>query len=132
MYSIWSMNNKWYIQIRKVYKCKSILSVHSRKISIVKKYTENYSTIVTLILIHILVIILVINWWYTHQVDFVLAYHWSQIEHDLNMKFTKGIDTNQLNGKTHVLKMVRNVYRQKYTGCICNRYLTNKSLTLGL
>ena len=47
------------------------------------------------------------------------------------IKFSKGIDKNQVNGKTRVLKLIKNLYRQKLAGCIWNIDINEKLLTLG-
>ena len=47
------------------------------------------------------------------------------------MKLPKGIETKQGNGKIWVRKWTTNAYIKKYAGCVWNRYLADKLLTLG-
>ena len=48
------------------------------------------------------------------------------------MKLPQGIETNTGNGKTRILKFLKNLYGQKQVGQIYNKYLGNKILTIVL
>ena len=60
-----------------------------------------------------------------------MDYPQAPIKHDLYMKFPKVIETKKGNGKTHVLKLIRNLYGQKQKVCVWKRYSTEKILTIG-
>jgi hypothetical protein len=47
------------------------------------------------------------------QVDFVLAYTQADIEFNMYMELPAGIETKYGNGKTHILKLLKNLYSQK-------------------
>ena len=47
------------------------------------------------------------------------------------LKIPDGCETDQGSNKTHVLKLLKNVYGQKQAGRVWNDYLTGKLLGLG-
>ena len=44
----------------------------------------------------------------------MIAYPQAPIEHALNMKLPKEIYTNIVNGNTHVVNLINNVYKKKW------------------
>ena len=62
--------------------------------------------------------------------DILLTYPQYPIEHDLHMKFPKGINTIQGNSKTHILKLIINIYIQKQSGRTWNKYFIDKIITI--
>ena len=62
----------------------------------------------------------------------MLAYPREPIENDLYMRFPKGIEAKTGNGKTHVLKLINNFYRQNQYLQVWNKYLVEKLPTIGL
>ena len=129
--SVWSMKRKRDIKTRKVYKWKSRLNVHGRQQERGVNYDETYSPVVTWFSIRTLLVLAALNRWCTRQVDFVLAYPQAPIEYDLYMELPKGVETKYGNGKTHVLKLIKNLYGQKQAGRVWNLYLTEKLLSIG-
>jgi hypothetical protein len=65
---------------------------------------EFIKAVVTWFSIRLLLVLSILNKWYTRQVDFILAYPQADIEFDMYMDLPKGIETKYGNGKTHVLK----------------------------
>ena len=61
--------------------------------------------------------------WSSKQVDFIMAYPQAPIEFDMYMELPHGIRTKFGDGKTHVLKLKKNLYGQKQTGRVWNEYL---------
>ena len=62
--------------------------------------------------------------WYSKQMDFVLAYPHVPAEVRLYMNFPKGYKFKEgLTTKTHVLKLIKNLYGQKQAGRVWNKYL---------
>jgi Reverse transcriptase (RNA-dependent DNA polymerase) len=60
---------------------------------------------------------------YTCQVDFIQAYPQADIEYDLYMELPKGIQTKHGDGKTHILKLLKNLYGQKQAGRVWSQHL---------
>lgn len=69
--------------------------------------------------------------WALRQVDFVLAYPQAPIEEDIYMEVPQGINTATGNSKDMVLKLLKNIYRQKQAGCVWNSYLVEKLASIG-
>jgi hypothetical protein len=64
-----------------------------------------------------------LNNWHTRQFDFVLANPQEPIEFDLYMEFPKGIQLSSGNSKTHVLRLINNLYGHKQAGRVWNQHL---------
>jgi hypothetical protein len=126
--AVWSMKCKRDIKTQKVNKYKARLNVHGGKQEYGTNYFEIYAPVVTWFSIGLLLVLSILNKWYTRQVDFILAYPQADIEFDMYMDLPKGIETKHGNGKTHVLKLLKNLYGQKQAGRVWNQYLT-KGLT---
>eukprot|EP00957_Ditylum_brightwellii_P132046 10068010-Ditylum_brightwellii.AAC.2 len=58
----------------------------------------------------------VLNAWATRQVKFVMAYPQADTEFDLYMHLPHGVQMADGSRVTHVLKLLKNVYRQKQSG----------------
>ena len=70
--------------------------------------------------------------WHTRQLDFVLAYPQAEVEGDIYMKLPKGFSlTEGRSSKTHVLKLLKNIYGLKQAGKVWNDYLHKGLLELG-
>ena len=93
-----------------------------------KNYTKTDLPVVTWFSTRLLLIISVINQWHTQQVDFMQPH--SLIEHELYINLPKWIETKTGNGKTHSLKLIRNLYRNKLSVWLWKKYLTNKLITV--
>jgi hypothetical protein len=91
--SIWSMKRKRDIKTQQVYKHKARLNVHGGKQVYGKNYFETYAPVVTWFSICLVLVLSIINKWYTRQVNFVLAYTQADIEFDMHMELPKGIET---------------------------------------
>jgi hypothetical protein len=79
-------------------------------------------------LIWLLLVLSILDKWYTWQVNFILAYPQADIEFDMYMDLPSGIETKYGNSKMHVLKLLKNLYWQKQAGRVWNQFLT-KGLT---
>jgi hypothetical protein len=64
-----------------------------------------------------------LNNWHTRQCDFVLAHPQAPIEYDLYMELPKGIELSSGDSKTHVLRLIKNLYGQKQAGRVWNQHL---------
>ena len=125
------MKRKRDIKTQQVYKHKARLNVHGGKQVYGENYFETYAPVVTWFSIRLVLVLSIINKWYTKQVDFVLAYTQADIEFDMYMELPKGIETKYGNGKTHVLKLLKNLYGQKQAGRVWNQHLTKGLKAIG-
>jgi hypothetical protein len=57
-----------------------------------------YAPVVTWFLIWLLLVLSILNKWYTRQVDFILAYPQADIEFNMYMDLPKGIETKHGSG----------------------------------
>jgi hypothetical protein len=55
-----------------------------------------------------------------------MAYPQAPIEVDICLELPQGIQAAHVNSKDHVLKLEKNIYRQKQTGCVWNSFLVDK------
>ena len=94
-------------------------------------YTETYSPVVNWFSVRLMLVLALVNKWHTRQIDFVLAYPQAPIPYDNYMKLPHGIKTTHGDGKTHVLKLIQNIYGGKNSGRIWNEYLHNGLLNIG-
>ena len=60
-----------------------------------------------------------------------MAFPQAKIEYDMYMELPKGIETQYSNGKTHVLKLLKNLYGQKQAGRVWNLFLHEGLIKLG-
>ena len=121
--SLWSMKRKCDIKTGEVYKYKACLNVHGGRQEYAVNFYETFSPGFTWITIRLLLILSMLNNRNTKQVDFVLAYPSAPIEFKMYMKLPKGIKTKYGNGRTHILQLLKNLYRQKQAGKVWNDYL---------
>jgi len=129
--AVWSMKRKRDIKTRKVYKWKARLNVHGGRQEYAVNYFETYAPVVTWYTVRLLLILSILLKWHTRQIDFILAYPQADIEYDMYMELPKGIETKHGNGKTHVLKLLKNLYGQKQAGRVWNQHLHTRLIELG-
>jgi hypothetical protein len=86
-------------------------------------YFETYSPVVTWAAVRLMTTLAWLSNWHTRQCDFVLAYPQAPIEFDLYMELPKGIQLSNGNSKTHVLKLIKNLYGKKQAGRVWNQHL---------
>jgi hypothetical protein len=60
-----------------------------------------------------------------------MAYPQAPIEMDIYMELPQGIETVKGNSKDHVLKFLKNIYRQKQAGHVWNEFLVDKMSSIG-
>jgi hypothetical protein len=79
--------------------------------------------VVTRFALRTLLTLALLNGWHTRQIDFVQAYPQAPIEFNMYMELPKGIEMKDGNRKTHVLKLLKNLYGQKQVGRVWNQHL---------
>jgi hypothetical protein len=129
--SVWSMKRKRDLVTREVYKHKARLNVHGGQQQFGVNYFETYSPVVTWFSLRTLLTLSLLNNWYTRQIDFILAYPQAPIEFEMYMELPKGVEMKNGNRKTHVLKLLKNLYGQKQAGRVWNQHLVKGLLKIG-
>jgi hypothetical protein len=103
--SVWAMKRKRDLVTREVYKHKARLNVHGGQQQFGVNYFETYSPVVMWFSLRTLLTLSLLNYWFTRQIDFVLAYPQAPIEFDMYMELPKGVEMKDGSRKTHVLKL---------------------------
>jgi hypothetical protein len=94
-------------------------------------FFKMYTLVVTWFSNQLLLVLSILNNWHTHQVDFVLAYTQADIEFNMYMELHMGIKTKYGNGKTYVLKLLKNLFGQKQAGQVWNQHLVKGLKSIG-
>jgi Reverse transcriptase (RNA-dependent DNA polymerase) len=114
-----------------VYKYKARLNIHGGQQEYSVNYWETFAPIVIWAAIRLLLVLALMYGWCTIQVDFILAYPQAPVECPLYMKIPKGFQVRHGNWKTHVLRILRNLYGQKQAGRVWHQHLHQGLLKLG-
>jgi uncharacterized membrane protein len=101
------------IKTQQVYKHKGKAQRSRWQTSVWWELFRTFALVVTWFLIQLFLVLSILNKWHTRQVDFVLAYTQADIEFNMYMELPAGIETKYGNGKTHILKLLKNLYSQK-------------------
>jgi hypothetical protein len=127
--SVWAMKRKRDLITREVYKHKARLNVHGGQQQFGVNYFETYSPVVTWFSLRTLLTLSLLNNWYTRQSDFILPYPQAPIEFDMYMELPKGVELKDGNRRTHVLKLLKNLYGQ--AGRVWNQHLVKGLRKIG-
>ena len=74
----------------------------------------------------------ILKGWYSKQMDFMLAYPHAPAVVPLYMNFPKGYEfKNRITEDTHILKLTKNIYRQKQAVRVWNKYLDEGHREIG-
>jgi len=122
--AVWSMKRKRDILTRKVYKWKARLNVHRGQQEYTFNFYETYAPVVSWYAIRLLFTLMLLNNWFSRQIDFILAYPQADVEFDTYMRLPHGVTST--NGKSKVLKLLKNIYDQKQAGRVFFLYLKEK------
>ena len=105
--------------------------MHGGKQTFRENYFDTYAPVVTWFAIRLLIICAIVLNWQLLQVDFIMAYAQAPIECDMYLQLPDGIETDSGNSRTHVLKLLRNVYGQKQAGKVWDDFLSEKVFKIG-
>jgi Reverse transcriptase (RNA-dependent DNA polymerase) len=94
-------------------------------------YWETYAPVVTWAAIRIVLVLVLMYKWSTVQIDFVLAYPQADVECDIYMKISRDFEIEGKTRRSHVLKLIKNLYGQKQAGRVWNQHLHKNLLDLG-
>lgn len=120
--SVWSYKRKRRIATREIYKRKARLNVHGGMQEKFVNFWETYSPVVTWFAIRLFVTLAYLRNWHTRQIDFVLAYPQADVECEMYIEIPQGFEYNG-NRKSHVLKLLKNVYGQRQAGRVWNKHI---------
>jgi hypothetical protein len=121
--SVWAMKRKRDILSCKVLKYRARLNVHEGQHEYAVKFFKTYSPVVTWAAVRLMTTLACLNNRHTIQCDFVLAYSQAPIEYDMYMELPKGIQLSSGSSKTHVLRLIKNLYGHKQAGRVWNQHL---------
>ena len=128
--AVWSMKRKRDLITRMPIKHKARINIHGGKQEYGVNYYETFSPVVTWTTIRLSLTFALIQGWMSRQIDFVLAFPQAPIEFDMYMEIPKGIDVEGGNSKTHVLKLLKNLYGLKQAARQFYLHLRNGLLKL--
>jgi hypothetical protein len=99
-------------------------------------YEEAYAPVVEWATIRLFISMAILSNWHTRQLDFVLAYTQGDIERDLYMKLPAGFivpgrTITEQDKRDYVLKLEKNLCRQKQAGRVWYLHLKKNLLKLG-
>ena len=93
-------------------------------------YNKPYVPVASWMSIRLLLIFVMAFGWHTQQVDYVAAYTQAPMDRDMYMEFPHGFKApGGIDRKAVVLKLHRNLYRQKQAGRVWYEYLHKQLVT---
>ena len=128
---VWSMRRKQRIKTQEVYKWKARPNVHRGQQLHSVHYWDTYAPVVTWQTVRLFLILSLILGWQSCQLEFVMAYPPAPAEMPLYMRLPQGFKRDGVSRKTHALKLVCNVYRQKQAGHVWNKYMDQGMREIG-
>ena len=109
--------------MQEVYKWKAWLNVHRGQQEHRVHYWDTYAPVVTWQMVRFFLILSILLGWHSRQLDFVMAYMQVPAEMPLYMCLPQGYKQKGMTRKSHVLKLICNVYGQKQAGQVWNKYM---------
>jgi hypothetical protein len=95
-------------------------------------YDLTYAPVAGWTSVRLLLALVLLNNWYTVQLNYVLAYPQAPVERDVYMLLPKGFSIQGMdNPKDYVLHIHRNIYGQKQAGRVWFQYLLKKLESVG-
>ena len=125
------MRRKRNLVTNEITKYKARLNVHGGNQTFGANYFDMYAPVVKWFTIRRLIICAIVLHWQLRQVYFIMAYAQAPIECDMYLQLPGGIETETGNSKTHVLKLLRNVYGQKRAGKVWADFLSENLFKIG-
>ena len=108
-------------------KWKARLNVNGSKMQNGIHYDQTYTPVDSWTSIQTMLALTAIHRWHTVQLDYVSAFPQAPVEKEIYMEILRGVSmANGENTKDYVLKLNRNIYRQKQAGQVWNKYLVDK------
>ena len=127
---VWTLVHKRDILTREIKKYKARLAFDGSRMREGEDYDKTYAPVALWMSIHLLLTFVAAFGWQTQQVDYVAAYTQAPIDHDMYMEFPRGFNVpGGVDRKDVVLKLHRNLYRQKQAGRVWYEYLRKWLIT---
>eukprot|EP00978_Attheya_sp_CCMP212_P007898 scaffold18354_cov48-Attheya_sp.AAC.3 len=120
------MKRKRDIMTCKVKKLKARLNIDASKMRQGIDYQENFVPVASRNSIQLLLMLMAVHGWHSTQLDYVLAFPQVPVEKELYMKIPRGFEIDREDSNNYVLKLHRNIYGQKQSGRVWNKFLVNK------
>ena len=98
--------------------------MHGGKQTFGENYFDTYDPVVTWFAIRLLISCAIVLNCQLRQVDFIMKYDQAPMECYMYLQLTDGIETDSENSRTHMLKLLRNVYSQKQAGKVWGDFLS--------
>ncbi len=116
--AVWSMRRKRDLTTGEIIKYKARLNLHGGEQTFGVNYFQTWSPVVGWFSVRLLICFALIRGWSIFQLDFVQAFCQDPIETDIYMELPHGISVEVEGGsnRTHVLKLIANLYGQKQAG----------------
>ncbi len=125
------MKQKGIIVTQQVYKWKACLNIHGGKQQYGIHYTETFLLVINWVIVHLIQLLFIIHKWKTRHVDFVLAFLQADIECKMYIELPHGVEMKHGRGKTHALKLLKNLYGKKQAGRAWYIHLHTKLIGIG-
>ena len=118
---VWQMKQKRDIRTRKIKKWKARLNVDGSRMKQGVHYDQTYAPVASWKSIRLLLMLTIQNGWHLRQLDYVSAFPQAPIHKEIYMQIPKGFEIDGGGNGDYVLKLNRNVYRQKDAGRVWNQ-----------
>jgi len=129
--SVWSMKRKRDLTTGEITKWKARLNLHGGKQTFGVNYFDTWSPVIAWSSVRLIICFALIFKWSVRQIDFVQAFCQAPIEMDMWMELPHGITVKGGSSRTHVLKLLANIYGQKQGSKVWHDYLVGKLRDIG-
>jgi hypothetical protein len=130
--AVWALRRKRDVRTGAIKKYKARCNIDGSRMIPGEHYDLTYAPVAGWTSVRLLLALVLLNNWYTVQLDYVLAYPQAPVERDLYMLLPKGFSIQGVdNPKDYVLHIHRNIYGQKQAGRVWFQYLLKKLESVG-
>jgi hypothetical protein len=123
--AVWQMKRKRDIKTRQVKKYKARLNIDGSKMKHGVHFDQTYAPVASWNSIRTLLIMSALHEWHTRQIDYVLAFPQAPVEREIYMEIPRGFKVEHANTKDYVLQLHRNVYGQRQSSRVWNKFLSD-------
>ena len=120
---IWELKKRDIIS-NLLFKHKARLKIQGSWQEFAANFFNIFSPVVTWFTIRMVLVLSIITGRSTCQVDFILAFLQSNIEFNMYIDNTKGIENKGIIRTAHVLNLLKNIYGQSQVSRVQNKHLT--------